>query len=104
MTLFEQSTQRLEERLVGAKERQDALMNELRADQSKLQEEVRSTIMSLKLGEYGIGDSSKVQLGHRAGKSTVGLEDGAESGRPSGIGFGSGPKGGVGPGRVGAPK
>lgn len=46
---MEQTTQRLEERIARSKERQDALLNVLKAEQDKFQAEMRSSITSLKI-------------------------------------------------------
>lgn len=81
----EQTTQLLKERLTRAKERQDTLLNVLKAEHDKFQAEVRSSMTSLKISETSQG------RGHRNGKARgLNKEDGAESGRPGGFGFGLG--------------
>lgn len=65
---MEQITQHLVERIARAKERQDTLLNVLKADQEKFQAEIRSSITSLKISETVQGEGMKQTSGHRNGK------------------------------------
>lgn len=87
---MEQTTQRLEARISRSREQNEVMLNSLKDDQSKLQEEVRSTLTSLRGMDLKqrFGGSSSDPLGKN--KSSIQIGDVVESGRPEGSTIGSG--------------
>lgn len=89
---LEQTTQRLEERIARSREKQDRFLNQLKGEHDKFEQEMRSTLTSLKAGETLQREFRKFSSDQRIGKGRTVLDvgDRADSGRPEGSGVGSG--------------
>lgn len=89
---LEQTSHRLEDRIARSRERQEGFMNILKGEQERFQEEIRSTMTSLKGTNSGQGHTGKSSSEYRMGKggTGVGSGDGFGSGRPDISGVGSG--------------
>ncbi|XP_074349249.1 uncharacterized protein LOC141688990 [Apium graveolens] len=99
---LEQTTQRLEDRIARSREMQDVFMNLMKGEQEKFQEEMRSSLTTLKSMETLQGEVRKPSLENRSGSGRFGSHgDGAGMGGPEGSGTQSGRFGENGSGRTG---
>ncbi|KAL8118331.1 hypothetical protein AgCh_016023 [Apium graveolens] len=99
---LEQTTQRLEDRIARSREMQDVFMNLMKGEQEKFQEEMRSSLTTLKSMETLQGEVRKPSLENRSGSGRFGSQgDGAGMGGPEGSGTQSGRFGENGSGRTG---